>query len=469
MSEQLAEPRGDCPLPVRVQRRNMCYVAMFWSIYYLTAPISYIGLTHANLLKGLKNSDTICNLPSAMYLWLAFVPVLVAWAFPRPRHLKPMGLVAVGLLATATAGVAISLWLEASRGISTTLVIIHGAVFGGANGVLLMATWDALKRGVSSSRRGPVLALTFGVGPLFACVGALGQDALLEGKLLGGSTFGLEFPLNYMAMFVVAAPLLLLLGIVFSLYTLPTTDAEPMDSDPPLAAIAKGVRQFLQCRAVWIAVVIYVVVYSGGNAIFANLSLHAKDVLRTEEQTRNEATAYVTIMLQDQPLTAAACTSHALVVPATESVGMQNFLRFGCKALAGALLGWLLTFTNPRTPLLVTTSILLFGILWAINSTGWWFLATFGILGAGELFGVYFPNYVTSASDKKFVRVNMAYMSVIGALVGFSSVAFGAISDTHGRVASFYVAAGLLVFGLLLIGMLLPVDPATRSTSVNDS
>ena len=54
----------DCPLPVSVQNRNIWCFASFWSIYYFAAPVSYVGLTHANLLKALGNSDTVCNLPS---------------------------------------------------------------------------------------------------------------------------------------------------------------------------------------------------------------------------------------------------------------------------------------------------------------------------------------------------------------------------------------------------------------------
>jgi MFS family permease len=100
---------------------------------------------------------------------------------------------------------------------------------------------------------------------------------------------------------------------------------------------------------------------------------------------------------------------------------------------------------------------------WALNSDGWWFLLTFGLLGSGELFGAYFPNYVTTASEKEFVRVNMAYLSVLSTLTGFSSLAFGLISDNFGRPASFYVSAAMLVLALLLIS-LLPANPTPRGS-----
>ncbi len=428
MSTAAAHSADDCPLPVGVQYRNICCFAAFWGIYYLTAPVSYVGLTHANLLEALGNSDTVSNLPSAMYLWLTIVPVLAAWLFPRPQHLKPLGLVSVGLMAVVTAAVALALWVGASPRITTAFVIGHGAVLGAANGVLVTALWDSLKRGASTSRRGAAMGLAFGAGPLLACVGSLLQDALLGGNPLGGRSFGLKPLESYLVMFAVVAPLMLVTGVVLSLFTLPRTIEPAADAGSPLAEIVLGVRQFLRNRAVWIAVLLYVLVYSGGNAIFASVSLHAKDILGEQANT----------------------------------LGLQNFLRFGCKAVTGALLGWLLAAASPRATLLATTSILLVGMAWALGSSGWWFLATFGLLGAGELFGAHFPNYVTTASEKKFVRVNMAYLNFLTALVGFSSVAFGAISDAHGRPASFYVAAGLLVLALGLICVLLPADPAPR-------
>ncbi|MDB5337547.1 MAG: hypothetical protein JWN70_3166 [Planctomycetaceae bacterium] len=426
-------PVDDCPLPVALQNRNIWCFATFWSVYYLAAPVSYIGLTHANLLKAFGNSDTISNMPSAMYLWLTALPVIAAWLFPHPRYLKPLALGAVGLMVSMTAAVAVTLG-SASATVATVVVIAHGAVFGAANGVLLTAMWDFLRRGVSTSRRGKALGLTFGIGPLLACVGALLQDALFGGKLLGGWSFGLTFPNNYLAMFAAVSPLLLVAGIAVAMFRIPFDDDWQKDAGTPWAEIVAGVRQFVRNRNVLRAVVIYVIVYSGGNAIFQNVSLHATDILGKDSDT----------------------------------LGMQSFLRFGFKAVAGVLLGLLLAKASPRATLLATTSILLIGMTWALSSTGWWFMLTFGLLGAGELFGAYFPNYVTTASQKPFVRINMAYLSFLTAITGFSSVLFGAISDRYGRIASFYTAAGILVIALILICLLLPPNP-TPKEDVTDS
>jgi hypothetical protein len=420
----------DCPLVPGQQWRNIFCFAGFWSIYYLAAPVSYIGVTHANLLKALGNSDTVANLPSAVYLWLSAVPVLVAWFLPQPKLLKPLMIIPLLAMAAATAGVAAALWLGLPASTVTAAVILHGAIFGAANGILLTALWEMLRRGASTDRRGQALGLTFGIGPVFACVGSLAQDSLFSPQPLLGFSFGPAFPHNYLALFAAAVPLVLLMTVIAASFVVPLSRNEPIPRSR-LTEIVAGLRQFFTYRPLVIGAVAYLVVYSGGNAIFSNVSIHAKEVLGEESAS---------------------------------SMGMQNFLRFGFKAVTGIFLGWLLTRSSPKALLLTTTSILILAMGWVLNSSGWWYLLSAGLLGAGELFGVYFPNYIATASAKSRVRANIAYLSLLGALVGFASVIFGQISDHFGRIASFHTATGVLVFAMLLIIVALPSRPVPRET-----
>lgn len=470
-----ANPDDDCPLPVAAQNWNIFCFATFWAIYYLVAPVSYIGTTHANILSQLGNSDEISNLPSAVYLWLTFIPVVVSWIFPHPHDVKRLSMISVVIMTLVTAAVAVALWMKTTPQMKTIVVIAHGALFGAANGFLITALWDVLRRGVSTSRRGKALGYTFGIGPVFACVGSLYQDVLNDGLLTGGRAFHLQFPMNYIALFAPAAPLILLAGMIISRFVEPDVPAGDVPDRDQWKEIVEGLRQFFRSRVVLFTIVIYVIVYSGGNAILTNMSLYAKNVMGD----------------------------------ATYTVGMQQLLRFGFKAVAGALLGLLLAKVNPRATLLATTSILLAGMAWALVSGGWgWpFMLTFGILGAGELFGAHFPNYVTTASAKKYVRINMAYLGVLSALIGFSAYGFGKIStyygnqyaeeqtpqlfaryrptmgdeeaqkqagiegkklgERHGRIVSIYVAAGVLVAGLAMIVALLPANPTPREDTAN--
>lgn len=421
----------DCPLPVGVQYRNIFCFVLYWCVFYLCSPVTYIGTTHSNLLRELGNNNTIANLPSAAYQWLTLVPVIVAWLYSHPKYLKPMMLIALGVMSSATILVVAVLWFEFSASVRTAVVIFHGAAFGASNGVLITGLWDALRRGVSTSRRGVALGYTFGCGPLFACVGSLMEDGVFDGKLVGYS-WGLHFPMNYLTLFAAVAPLLLCAGAAMMMFTIPP-GGDP-EEKTTAGEILEGLKQFLNHRVVWFVVAIYVIVYSGGNAIFSNVSLYARDVLGES----------------------------------TNTLGIQSFLRFGCKAIAGGLLGLLLSRASPRATLIATTCTLLIGMIWALNSTGWWFMATFGLLGAGELFGAYFPNYLATASNKKFVRLNMAYLSLLSVLIGFSSVLFGWVSKEYGLIQSFYISAGMLTTALILIAFL-PANPSPRETGERPS
>ena len=84
--------------------------------------------------------------------------------------------------------------------------------------------------------------------------------------------------------------------------------------------------------------------------------------------------------------------------------GYQNTLRFAFKVVAGFLLGWVLTKSNPKAGILLTGCIFIAAQLWAIFATGTAYLIAFGIYGAGELVGVYAPNYILSASRPAQMR-----------------------------------------------------------------
>ncbi|MFM9959895.1 MAG: hypothetical protein ACKV2Q_01575 [Planctomycetaceae bacterium] len=101
----------DCPLSAAQQGRNIFCFAGFWCLFYLAAPVTYVGLPHANLLKQ-----------------LLVVPLI--------------------LMAGITGAVALAIWLKLSANVVTGVVIAHGAVLGMSNGVLLgcMSAFDFFLR-----------------------------------------------------------------------------------------------------------------------------------------------------------------------------------------------------------------------------------------------------------------------------------------------------------------------------------
>ena len=149
-------------------------------------------------------------------------------------------------------------------------------------------------------------------------------------------------------------------------------------------------------------------------------------------------------------------------------------LRFSFKVVTGATLGWLLTRTNPRIGILATSGIFLVAQIWAMFVTGPWYLVAFGIHGAGELVGVYAPNYIVSASRRDQLRRNMAFVTMLmvpaapagylfGAIVDgvkrANWTAFGLNSTALGFRLSFFVCGLLILCGIILAIALLPSKP----------
>jgi hypothetical protein len=135
--------------------------------------------------------------------------------------------------------------------------------------------------------------------------------------------------------------------------------------------------------------------------------------------------------------------------------------------VTGLFLGWLLTTTNPRAGVLITSCLYVTAMAWAIIATGSWYLLAFGIYGAGELVGVYAPNYILSASRPSQIRRNMALATLMMAPVAPAASLFGAIADRVGHASSpatgfrtsFAVCALIMMSGIVIAVLFLPARP----------
>ena len=200
-------------------------------------------------------------------------------------------------------------------------------------------------------------------------------------------------------------------------------------------------RDLLSSRLLRLAIIVTVLVYIG-NIIPSNMALFSKDVLGVDPD---------------------------------QTAGYQNAMRFGFKAIAGLMLGWILTRSNARSGVLVTSGLYVMALVWAIFASSGMYLFAFGIFGAGELVGVYAPNYILSASRKSQMRRSMVLMNLLMAPVGqlgpvFGKIAdsirekgitaFGESSEAFGFKVSFAVCALVIVLGILVAVVWLPGNPS---------
>lgn len=504
------EPRdpspGTCPLPVSAQWRNMLLFAACTGLQYLAAPVLYVGITQASLCDRLGTDAKVANLPATFYFAMTAMPALIAWLFPAVRHLKRVLSLCYASIAAVLLLVAVVLASDVANEIKVAAVILQGAVSGAAGPTAIALLWEVIGRGTDASRRGLTLSLAFGAGPILAVIGSIGQVALLGGELFGWRFAGLESPDGFVWLFGLGAPVMAIGAVLGGLCVVPqpdvetqraplsevlglcvglalgfaslalfftesggTTNAEPAShevqsrdepraSDATAAVVERGpgrrevgflllvaasiavvyhFRDILSQRTLLIATIVTILVYSG-NTIPSNMNLYSPEVLG------------------DLP---------------EKYAGLQNTLRFGFKVAAGFFLGWLLSRTNPRAGILTTAGIFVAAQAWAIFATGTVYLVAFGLYGAGELVGVYAPNYLLSAARKQDYRRVMAFATMLMVPAAPTGYVYGAVVDAlkpqfgapFAFRVSFSVCALLIVTGIVLALALLP--PAPREAS----
>ena len=429
-------PGGDGELTAAQQRRNVAVFVVTNGLVYLSAPVIYVGITQASLCSALGSSDTVANLSASAAFWGAAAPLVVAWRFHTVASIRPVLVCGYAVLALAGVLVAAALQWPVSTNLRLTTVVLYGGLVGAALAVVNAFLWEMVGRGISQRRRGLAYALAFGVGPLLAVVGSLGAQWLLSGTIelpwvshsgFSMRTFAmtpLEFPRNFAALFAVSSLVLIVCAIAAMRYVLPTVHDE--SPRPPFVSNFFLVgRELISDRVLLLAVVAYLLV-DAGSTISNNMALY---------------------------------TPLALGHPAEDYAGYQNAIRFSFKVVAGLLLGWAIAHTHAKMGLLATCGLCVSGVFWLLLLPKAWFLVSFGLMGAGELYGVYYPNYIMDRSRPDRIRQNMALLQLLTLVTCLAPPAFGAISDKVSLTASFAVASCMLLASLLIVAVGLPAKP----------
>lgn len=496
-SGQQTQQKGKsaCPLSLPEQKRNLLLFACCTGLQYLAAPVLYIGVTQASLCNRLGADARTSNLPATLYFAMTAVPALVAWAFPYVSWLKRNLVTCYSVTATMLAVMAITLIIPVSDNVRLVVVILQGAVSGIAMPGAIAFLWEAIGRGTEESRRGLALGLAFGAGPMLAVVGSLGSQLLLSGELGSLKIEWLQYPWNFAALFAAGVPAMALAAFLASRFVIPLPDVDAVRAPfSKVADLSAGIALGLTSLFLFETEMFAEAGYAQASMVCGYICLgiagllfvhHFRDIL-SERQLL--LATIVTVLLYSGNTIASNMnlyTAEALGELPEKYAGYQNTLRFGFKVVAGFLLGWILTKSNPRAGVLLTGGIFISAQLWAMFATGTAYLIAFGIYGAGELVGVYAPNYILSASRESQIRRNMAFVTMLMVPAGPTGYLFGAISDyirendivafgaansaAFGFQVSFATCASLMMLGLILAVCLLPARPLREAEGANRS
>ncbi len=484
--------------PPAGHRQNLLVFSSCVALQYLAAPVIYVGITQAALLKQLGANATIANLPAASFFVMATLVALIAWYKPRVVDLKPVLVWCYSLAAVASALVGVALLSPVSDDFKIYAVIAQSAITGATIPTAIAFIWEVLGRGTLKSERGFALGLAYGVGPILAALGSMGSQLILAGEFkffaVTLETVSYEFPGNFALLFLLEAPVMALAAFLSSRFDIGTPPLEEPGRKPfadvrdlflgVICSVAAMICMLLgdengsgqlQSRS-WLFPVAYLLM--GGSVVL--FAYHFRDLLSVRLIRIATIVTMIVYIGNMIPSNMALYSGEVLGIDPQQTAGYQNAMRFGFKAIAGLMLGWILTRTNARSGILVTSGLYVMALLWAMCASSGMYLFAFGIFGAGELIGVYAPNYILSASRKSQMRRSMVMMTVLMAPVGQLGPVFGQIADrihesritafgqtsrAFGFQVSFAVCAAVVLVGILVAVIWLPGNPSPEPDS----
>ena len=266
---------------------------------------------------------------------------------------------------------------------------------------------------------------TFSLGPVAAVAGSLGAQFVLNRGLPA-----LDYPYDFALLYFVGMACIAAVAFAASHYQL--TPLAEEQQRPFMRYLVEGVRSYVSVRTLvllWAAYFFWYIALSG----MSNLSLY---------------------------------TQSAVGRPPKELSGVILALRFGFKAVAGFGLGMIAIRFGIRAPLLTTVSLFGAAAIWAWFAPGYAYLFAFAFMGAGELGGTYFPNYVVAFSPAAAAAVNLSLLHLAKPSTSFGPVLHGALTEWLGFRASFLLGVLSAAVSLLLV-FRLPPGPMRRDDAGN--
>jgi MFS family permease len=393
-----------------LDRRNGRVFLVNYLLIFFAAPVIYVGVIQAALCNKLGASATIASLPASVHLLGQIAPLFFSWLVPH-RHEQRVLIWANAMTASLLACVMLTLLVPASNAVRIAAVIVQGLLQGLSGSVSLVFMVHCLRRGTTLEGRGVALKRTYTAGPLMAVAGSLGTQYLLgSGRL--------SYPFDFAVIYAVGALCVIGVAVSSSRFLLPPVDDEERTGIASyLTTSAKNFFRDRQLMRLWIAYALWWCTMGG----ISNLSLFTRDTIGRDPK---------------------------------ELSGIVLTIRFGCKAIAGYFLGVLATRSGMRPAVIGTVCLVGAGMLWALSVPGYGYLFAFGLLGAGELGGAYFPNYVASLSKVEAGTRNLAILTLATPAASFAPALHGYLTDQAGFHFSFLfgaltasAAAALLLFG----------------------
>jgi MFS family permease len=410
MAQSDLEPDLKSRVTPQMDRLNGRIIIVSQIFTYLAAPVIYVGVVQAAICDKLGAGAFVSNLPGAAYLLGAFTPFVLAWLLP---HRADRAVLAWSYHATAASMtlVCVTFFLPFPDGVRIAAVIIQGLIQGVTGGVAGVYFFQCVGRGTTEKGRARAFKIAFGMGPIAAVIGSLASQFVLNNGLPG-----FPYPYDFGLLYLAALPCMIIVAVLFSRLQLV---AVPEEEHPPFFAyLRQSILSFAKERELVLTWLAFLLWYFTLNSM-PNFSLYTREAVGRDPK---------------------------------ELSGLIMAVRFGCKALAGFGLGMLAARAGSRAPLTATVLLVGGGALWAWIVPGYSYLFAFGLMGAGELGGAYFPYYLVAISSPAEATRNLALQMLVSPLSSVSPAIHGALTDWIGFRASFAFAVATAALALALLG-----------------
>jgi MFS family permease len=395
-----------------MDRRNGILFLLSWQLQFLGAPVIFVGVVQAALCDKLGAGATIANLPMSAFLLGSLAPFFLAWRLPL-RYEPTVIVVANAVSAITMAFVGAVLIFHCGNPTRIAFVVGQGFLSGilsSASGIYL---FQCLGRGTSAPGRTKTLKWTFTSGPLFAVVGSLGAQFILNRGF-----HRIPYPYDFAVLYFFGVPCLGCVAWLSTKYQLISSREKPRQSF--LDYIGNSTRAGNQRRTLALLWIGYFFWYCVLDAM-PNISLYTKVAIGRDPK---------------------------------ELSGAIMALRFGFKAIAGFGLGALALRRGARAPIIASAVLFIASLMWAWVVPGYLYLLSFGLMGAAELGAAYFLNYVIESSTPANTAQNLSLLQLAVPASSLAPVLYGMATESYGFHASFVLGIATALIGFWIVMML---------------
>ncbi len=403
----MTKDHGPAAISASDDRFNQHVFAVTYVLLLLAAPVTYIGILQAAICNRLGAGAFLSNLPASGFLLGAAVPLIIAWTVPS-RQDKAMATGAYLASAVSIALVAVTLGFEAPRSVILSAILLQGLAQGVSANIALVYTYQCLGRGTSEVGRARAVRLGLTLGPIAAVVGSLATQVAISQRFSS-----LTFPRDFALIYSLAIPCVAGAAWNTHRYRLPAVAAIPRST---LSEFAKQIASGIQSEHIRLCAAF--ALWNCVTSTIPNLALYFKTALGHDPR---------------------------------DFSGLMLALRFGCKCAAGLLLGSLAIRRGFRPAAALTVALAGFAVSWAWTVPGLWYLGCFGLMGAGELGGAYFPNVMISISPQPSTTRHLSLLTLMTVVGSIATAAHGALADRFGFPASFLFGIMAAALSLVLL------------------